>query len=462
MTDSMRKSTSKYTYLDVINFAKKYNCEILNYKNPLESTSNNLIIKCKCGHFTTETKNNFIKKKIGIYCKDCMEKITSNNTEIEFPCSNYKCKKLFVPNQKSFLFCSQYCSYSREKDEKTKIKISTKLKNNIKNVNNKQKSYDKNIYSNGNIYLNNLIGKTFNFEITNRCCHYNHIIKPIETNSSEDNQNEKNQQNEKDQQNHKIWLPVEIKYSNSSSDEYYYFTMRKNYKNILIICVSLEENKIWIFPPNSFEYTSKLKINKSKPNRFEKYTVEQQNIIDILLNYYNTYKEIMVGKNDNLIENMPETNPHIKVEYEYKKKRLHYINFIDFQNPISNFEPYNFIINGFKVQECVSFTSTSNQNQIVSIHKKQNGYSTPFYYKDSDFYWIHERNSDNFYLIPSTVMYDYDFLDSEFKKGKTTINLNTNQYWLFKYKFSYSKINQEPHKSTLLKVFGITQNEHIL
>lgn len=450
MDISQSISKSKYSYLDIIEFAKKYDCEILNYRNPIEITSNKLIIKCKCGHNTTETVNNFVKKKIGIYCKDCMNKIISNPNDIQLMCSNSKCKKLFIPNEKSFLYCCKFCSYSREKNTITKNKISNKVKNSMTII---DKSYDKEIYKKGNIYLNNLIGGQFNFEITNRCCHYNHIIKPINKSNLFDHQTNTNEIN------NKIWLPIEIKYSNSSTNEHYYFAMRKNYKNILIIFVSLEEKNIWIFPPNILEYTTKIKINKKKPNRFEQYYVKQEDIVNTLMDYYEKFKEILVDKNENLMVSIAKTNPHINVEYEHKIKRLKYINFIDFQNPISNFEPYNFIVNGHKVQECVSFISNANHRQTVSIHKKQNGLSLPFYYTDSDFFWIHERNCDNFYVIPSNIMYEKGLLDSESQKGKRTLNLETNQYWLFKYKFSYTTINIEPNKSNLLKVFGIKQNE---
>lgn len=433
---------SRYANLNIINFAKKYGCEILNHCNS-STISNKIIIKSRCGHITTETINNFVKKKIGIYCKECMEKIIYENNQIQLECSNSKCKKLFVPDKKSFLFCSKFCSYSREKDEITRRKISMVIKNNLKKYDkNEKKLYDKNIYSKGNTYLNNLIGEKFNFEITNRCCYYNHIIKPKNILSINTH-------------NEKIWFPVEIKYSNSSTEQHYYFTMRKKYKDILIICVSLEDNKIWIFPPNILEYTTKLKINKGISNRFEKYLVDNDNLIKVIKNYYYQYPNLMVSKNENLFEKISDSNSHIKVEYEYKKKRLDYIQFIDFQNPISNFEPYNFVVNGFKVQECVSFISNSNKNQIVSIHKKQNGFSLPFNYTDSDFYWIHERNCNNFYLIPSTILYEQGYLYSESQKGKTTLNIDTNKSWLSKYEFSYDFINEEPHKTKLLEVFGL-------
>ncbi len=430
---------NKYTYEQIITHAHKYNCEILDTKEYVEKFKSltKISIKSSCGHISMESINNFIKKKIGIYCSDCMGMIKNSKTQVK--CFNPKCNELFVPDEKSFLFCCKFCSYSREQSTHTKKLIAKKIKQKI--IESKQ-TYDRNIYSNGNLYLDSLIGNTFNFEITNRCCPYNHIIKPKNVNYTND----------------KIWMPIEIKYSNSSDDLYYYFTMRKIYNDMIILCVSLEDNKIWIFAPNSLEYVSKLKINKSSPNKFDIYNVDltnQINIITILEKYYFDYKNILVGKNDNLEYKISDSNPHIKTEYEFKKKRINFVNFLNFENPISNFEPYNFKINGFKIQECVSFVNSKTQNQIVSIHKKVNGFSVPFDYQDNDFYWIHERLFNSFYLIPSQILYLNEYLNSEITKGKTTLNIDTNQSWLFEYVFCYDTIEQEENKQKLLNIFNL-------
>lgn len=496
---------NKYNISDVLEFAKKYRCEILNSNN-LTTFSNKLLIKSRCGHITTDTVNNFIKKKIGIYCKECMNKIVHGDKDIDLVCSNSNCNKIFKPNpnEKIFLFCSKFCCFSREKNEKTKAKISLKIKNIMREKeNNKDEPMDnKNIFLKGNIYLNSLIENKFNFEITNRCCYYNHIIKPFNIKSSNGNTD-------------KVWFPIEIKYSNSSLNNYL-FRMKEKYKEILIICISLEDNKIWLFPPNTLDYVTKLKINKESPNKFDKYIVNPLNLHNILEDYYNNYQQKLVCKNDNFME-IKETNAHIKVEYEFKKKRLDYINFIEFQNPISNFEPFNFLINDYKIQECVSFITKSypkkkknninnpekNNNleeivesdditdldiindyelipdidninsdkksepnlelnselkkkyHVVSIHKKRNGFSIPFHYTDCDFFWFHERNYNNFYLVPSSILNEKGFLNSESNKGKMLFNIDKNTDWLSEYKFSYDSINQEPFKTNFLKFFGL-------
>lgn len=432
------KSMTKYNHIEIVEFAQKYGCEIINNNYITQNGLNKIMIKSRCGHISMETPNSFIKKKLGIYCKDCMILINTSDNNFQINCVNSKCNKLFIPNKKSFLFCSRFCSYSREKNDKTKSKISNKV---LKYICTKEDKHDyKNIYINGNIFILNLIKNNFNFEITNRCCHYNHIIKPI---------------NISDQNNDKKWLPIEIKYSNSSTDAHYYFGIKKVYNNIIVMCVSLDDKNIWIFPPNSINYTSKLKINKKFPNKFEKYLVNSENLVQILLNYYNTNKEMLVGKNDNLMDIVPSLNKHVMVEYEYKKKRLDSIKFIDFQNPISNFETYNFIINNYKIQECVSYQSYVSSHQIVSVYKKVNCISTAYNINDNDFYWIHSRINNNFYVIPSSVMYEQGFLESDIKKGKITINIDKNENWMEEYKFNYDSINEEFFKSKLKNLFGI-------
>jgi hypothetical protein len=58
---------SKYNYLNLVTFASKYNCEILDCAKLVNSNPDKIRIKSKCGHYTMQSANNFMKKKIGIY-----------------------------------------------------------------------------------------------------------------------------------------------------------------------------------------------------------------------------------------------------------------------------------------------------------------------------------------------------------------------------------------------------------
>jgi hypothetical protein len=219
-----------------------------------------------------------------------------------------------------------------------------------------------------------------------------------------------------------------------------------------MLFISLSDNIMWLFPPNIIKFVSKLKINKLEENNFSQYKIDQTLLTNKLEEYYSLYNNIQVSYNDSLLK-INNSNIHIKIEYEYKKKRIDVIKFLKFQNPITNFESYNFTINNYKIQECVSFISK--YNQIVSIHKKVNGTACAFSYLDNDFYWIHERVFDNFYLIPSKILFQKEYLSSEISNGKTSLNIDTNQSWLSEYIFSYQTINQKENKNKLLKIFNL-------
>lgn len=429
-----------YSYDEILSHSIKYDCKVLDNEEFIKNNYHAKIkIISKCGHNSMETICNFIKKKKGIYCKDCMELIN----ESRYLTICFKCKKAFIPNKNSYLFCSDYCKHSREQKEKTKEAISIKIKEK-ENLT----TFNKEIYLEGNLYIRNILSEHFNIDLTNRCCPYNYIIKP------------KNPENLENKTNHelltydKIWLPVEIKYS-KTSNKHFCFSIRKKSCSMITICINLENKLVWIFPPDIYNYTTKLKINKNMPSKFDIYKVDINNIIDKINELYNNHSNIFVCMNDNLEQELGELNHHMKVEYDYKFKRLKSIQFLNFQNPISNFETHNFLINDFKIQECVSFIDAKTRYQIVSIHKKVNKISVPFSYTDNDFYWIHERMYNNFYLIPSNILHEKEYLSSEFVKGRNTLNIDKNQDWLIDYKFSYDTINEFEWKNKLLKMLNL-------
>lgn len=437
---------TKYNYSNLVKFANKYDCEILDSEELINILPDRIKIKSKCGHNTMETINNFMKNKLGIYCKDCMNLILNTPNILNITCSNSKCKKIFIPDIKSFLYCSKFCSHSREQSIGTKNKISTQIQKKLLDKNILQN--DSHLYKNGNIYLNDIIQDDFYFEITNRCGAYNHIIKPknLPDNNLLDRDDVIKQE--------KTWLPIEIKYSNSLDENYYYFSIhKKKNENMIMLYISLSDNSMWLFPPNIIKFVSKLKINKVGENQFSQYNINSKDLISKLKDFYHLYMDIRVGLSDSFTA-INTSNPHFQVENEYKKKRIDSIKFLQFQNPISNFESYNFSIGCYKIQECVSYISKTIHSQIVSIHKKSNGVNCAFSYLDNDFYWIHERICDNFYLIPSDILFQKEFLSSVTSKGKTSLNISTNQSWLSKFVFSYQTINEEENKNKILKMFN--------
>lgn len=379
----------KYDYEYVVNFSNKYNCQLLDPRELFDKQPHMIKIKSRCSHITMVTKNNFIKNKNGIYCDSCINNISNNSI---FTCCNIRCNRQFTPIPSSYLYCSKYCAHSRTQTEKTKLKISKSVINTIKTKKPNLNLTHIITHTNGNRYIQKLLNGDFDLVLTNRSCEYNHILKPKTINDENINT--------------PIWLPIEIKYSTSITDNNYYFTMRKNYKNILILCISILDNNCWLFPPNEITFSYKLKINIS--HKYTNYLYDTTNKVTLtnkIQEYYEKYIEIRKYYNENLIlsEEKQILNPHISVEYRYKLKRLETIKFLNFQNPVSNFKPYNFLINQYKIQECVSFISNHGKSNIVSIGKIQNNKTIPFEYNDCDFFGSIKE------IVIIFMLYQYQF-----------------------------------------------------
>jgi len=434
-----------YTYENLMELSIKYNFTVNNSQEQIEKTQIVDLIS-KCGHNTITTMNKLIKKKIGIYCNNCMDLI-NNTTNFMVCCSNSKCKKIFISSPTSFLFCSKFCSYSKSLKDATKKKISESNSLIMKNM----KTYNLiELLNDGNKYVKNLINEHFEYEITNRCCSYNHIIKP-KNNNPQSNNNE----NENDNINFSPnWLPIKTLYSNCSDDYNYFFSLKKNNTSQILLCINILHNKIWLFPPNVITYCTKLKISKNKSDKYNDYLILPNEFVEKLSKFYNENLHYYVVKNEDFYFQNDNIKSHIKVEHEYVKKRLEKIKYINFQNSITKFETYNFLINDFRIQEAVCFVTKDLMRQIACIHKQIDNHCIPFSFNDNDFYWINERITDNFYVIPSQIMYNNGFLSSHAKNGKTTITIETNYTWLQYYLFSYTTIDEPEQKYKLLQLFN--------
>ena len=212
----------------------------------------------------------------------------------------------------------------------------------------------------------------------------------------------------------------------------------------------MQDNKFWLFPPNVIAIKYKLKIS---PNfKYNEYLISSlDGITNKLIEYYILNSSIRVGILDDLYLNL--NNNHVQIEYEYKLKRLTHINFISFENPLCNFSTYNFIVNSYKIQECVSYICKKSLNQIVSIHKIKKGRSVPYDYNDADFFWINERIQDYFYVIPKNEFLSRGLISNGDIRGKTTLNIDSNSHWLCNYKFEYSNMN-DISKNKLIQMFN--------
>lgn len=106
------------------NICLRYKCEFVSCDN------NGLTIVSTCGHTTHVSARSFVKFKFGVYCDQCIVSLTSSTAKC------FKCTKQFVPTEKSFLFCSDVCTHSRDMTNEKREKIKNSV---LKTIDKKRK-----------------------------------------------------------------------------------------------------------------------------------------------------------------------------------------------------------------------------------------------------------------------------------------------------------------------------------
>ena len=177
------------------------------------------------------------------------------------------------------------------------------------------------------------------FEIikTRECCEANILIRP--KGLAEDK-----------------WLKIQLKVSNYRR---YAYNIRREYTNMLILLVHLDDKKFWLFESNETKQ-GKIMIGKEK-SIYDTY--ETTNINDSFIYWYNrqiyntTFEE----------GNMPQSIC-AQLEYKFVKHRKSKINFLNFIDSEIDGLVYDFKINDLKIQEKVC--TDSDNKKIVSLSSR--------------------------------------------------------------------------------------------
>lgn len=534
-----------HTYDNINNFCQKYGCKLISGENEIENKSFFAILS-KCGHTIQSTFNSLLKKKIGIYCEDCVEDILSNKKQVNC----FKCNTCIISVNDSFLYCSTKCSQSRtmtnEKKEKIKIGVikhnkehgkicgkrkytneqeynieETSNKNNTDNIDKKQKlfkpltyEYVKKTFENKDCQLitteqeflemrqikklreipfkiisscshetdslyygfteNNtgvickkcsknkqlkmqkensktsdgyvkslstqkiatdiiteMCGNDFIVKRTHNCCTSTILVK------------QKTLENENDS-----WLKIKVK-STMRTSESSGFKIGKIYDDVVVMMVCIITKNIWVFLPEELEIKTYY-IGKDRTGHIN------NNIHD--KNFKNKLIELINLKNFNSTfddANTPLTNA-MKVEYKFTKKRQDIIKFLNFEDSDVGASVYNFKINDLKIQEAVVSFRPIRQTLIAGMNKHDGSHKNqPYKIGDNDFYWFNINTSEEiFYVVPEYEFVHMGYISSNDQEGKKYFNITKNNYWLNKYLFNYTTINNKDEIERLLKLLN--------
>ena len=248
------------------------------------------------------------------------------------------------------------------------------------------------------------------------------------------------------------WMPIQVKTTVKLSHGMYSFSIRKAYKDMLMICVCNSEKKLWIMPYNHINVKSKLNI--SVESKYTKYLVDNT-IIDTFIDKY--VSDIVYHTLEMLLKPIHLLQQR---EQEYVRKRESCVPFVSYHYPDVQGTCVDVLVNGKKVQEKVlGFIESKKalQCSLSANNGKLDGKRTFRSYQlgENDYYWIHSSIDERFWIIPEQVLYDKGFISNknEIKPKKTFMFKalqNEHNSWLNEYEFNYQTVNKEG----IMKIFG--------
>lgn len=243
------------------------------------------------------------------------------------------------------------------------------------------------------------------------------------------------------------YMAIQVKSTTQLCHGMYSFKgIKSTYQNMLIICVCISENKVWIIPYNDLKVKSD--INISLKSKYNKYLVENNEVMYTYINKYTSEYQ------NNTLEILlqPITNLQQR-EQDYIKKREEYVNCIQYNYPEVQNTPTDFMVNGKKVQEkvCTTHKRDNKYNLFNVWFSSNNGKKDnktrkfrTYCLGENDYYWLHSDIDDRFWIIPESILYEKEFISNKNEiKNRKCMNLNSNVEWLINYEYNYTSVNRD-------------------
>ena len=237
-----------------------------------------------------------------------------------------------------------------------------------------------------------------------------------------------------------LYIGVQVKTCAKRLLDYGFRIMQKNYENYLILCVCLEDKKMWLIPFSIVEGLKKLSIGKK--SKYNIYEVTKENVIDKMKEYYESMNKFTFKS----LDTPPQKYTRREQEfYRYRESKLPFISFT--YNEMEGLV-YDFKIGEKRVQEKVGGFNINKNMYHFTLHKNngksENKKRQYTYYNegDNDLYWLNCENKRDFYVIPENILIENKIVG---KRKYLMINIKTTSYneWLQPYHFDYENIDKE-------------------
>jgi len=241
------------------------------------------------------------------------------------------------------------------------------------------------------------------------------------------------------------WIPIQVKVTHKLCHGMYSFrNVSKIYKDMLILCVAVQEQKMWLVPYNQIDGRMKTSINITMRSSYNQYKVDRFTLLTQLESYQSN---IILQTYDSL--NTPVALLQQR-EQIYVKKRETLLPFLKYEYPLIQHTTVDIIIHGKRIQEKVLgynhnklllFTHLGCNNGIKQGKRTFRSYQMG----ENDYYWLHSSIDERFWIIPEIVLYEHGIITAPdvirpIKHLSMTSKYNT---WLKDYEYNYTLINIE-------------------
>jgi len=249
------------------------------------------------------------------------------------------------------------------------------------------------------------------------------------------------------------WIPIQVKVTQKISHGMYSFRNVSNiYKDMLIVCVAVKEQKMWLIPYNEIDGRMRTSLTISIRSIYNKYKVDRLTFRTQLESYQSSF----------ILHTCDSLNTPVSImqqrEQLYVKKRETLLPFLSYEYPVIQHTVVDVIINGKRVQEKV-LGYNNNKLSLFAYMGCNNGIKQGkrtfrcYQLGENDYYWLHSSMDEHFWIIPEGVLYEHGIITAKDVIGTIKHVCMKSKYntWLQDYEYDYTAINVEKIRSLFVE-----------
>lgn len=249
------------------------------------------------------------------------------------------------------------------------------------------------------------------------------------------------------------WIPIQVKVTQKINHGMYSFRNVSNiYKDMLIVCLAVQEQKMWLIPYNEIDGRMRTSLTISIRSIYNQYKVDRLTFRTQLESYQSRF----------ILHTCASLNIPVSLSQQreqlYVKKRETLLPFLSYEYPVIQHTVVDVIINGKRVQEKV-LGYNDNKSSLLAHMGCNNGIKKgkrtfrSYHLGENDYYWLHSSIDERFWIIPEGVLYEHGLITAKDVIGPLKHVCMKSKYkkWLQDYEYDYTAINVEKIRSLFVE-----------